>query len=76
MSEHAVNDETRTKNVFISFGRRDRLPLERPVRLGELGHLDRLIDGDVAEDLGRSARRPLDFEHCDAVGSGEADGLL
>ncbi len=59
-----------------SFGLRKRLPVEGLVRFRELGHLDRLIDGDVAEDLRRSAGRPVDFQQRHPSGFGQADRLL
>ncbi len=55
---------------------RDRPAIKLAVRLGLLGHLDRLVDVDVMEDLGRPARRPVDFQGGDLVGIGQADMLL
>ena len=39
----------------------------------ELGDLDGLVGGDVAEDLGRPAGRPVDLQHRDPFGLGQAD---
>ena len=52
----------KTQKASIHSGCRSGFQSSVPVRLGELGDLDRLIRGDVAEDLGRPARRPVDFE--------------
>ena len=65
-----------TPAIRASVWRRNGFPVEFAIVLGKLGHLDRLVGGDVVERLGCSARRPVDFEHSHLLALGQADRLL
>src|SRR4051794_14943479 len=53
-----------------------RCPVQLAIVPGEFRHLDGLVHGDVAEDLGRPAGRPADFQLRDGAGPAQPDGLL
>ena len=57
----AAEFRTRTANIDFS-PRGDWFPVETAIVFGVLRYLDGLVGRDVAEDLGRFARRPVDFQ--------------
>ena len=58
------------------FRLRKRLPVERTKVVSKLGYLNRPVDGNVAKDLSRFARAPVDLEYGNPVGLSKTDRLM